>query len=58
MIQSLTPQGMADFLEFARIDKTTDMGNSIVHEGDIGTPDNPCRFVLINDCHGKTILNM
>ena len=54
MIQSLTLQDTADFLDCASID----LGHSVVHIGNTGTPNNLCRFVLVNDCHGNTTLSM
>jgi hypothetical protein len=56
MMQDLTLQDMADLLDCASIEQTIDLGHSIIHIGNTGTSDKPCRFVLINDYTGKAIL--
>lgn len=58
MIQQLTLQDTADFLECAVIEQTADLGHSVVHIGNVGTPDKPCRFVLVNDQFGQSVLSM
>lgn len=52
-MQHLNLQQAADYLEAATIDDTTDTGHAITHTGinAAGT-----RFVLVNDCHGRTVL--
>lgn len=52
-MQHMTMQQTADYLEAATIDSTTDSGHAIIHSGisAAGT-----RFVLVNDCHGRTAL--
>lgn len=53
-MQHLNLQQAADYLEAAIIESTTDQGHAITHTGisAAGTP-----FVLVNDCHGRTVLN-
>lgn len=53
-MQHLNLQQAADYLEAATIDSTTDHGHAIAHTGisAAGT-----RFVLVNDCHGRTVLS-
>ena len=58
MIQHLTQLDTADLLDCAVIEQTIDLGHSIVHIGNVGTADNPHRFVMVNDCHGNTTLSM
>ena len=58
MLQQLTPQDTADFLDCAVIEQTTDLGHSVVHIGNVGTSDKPCRFVLVNDQFGQSVLSM
>lgn len=58
MIQHLTMEDTAEFLECAVIEQTIDLGHSVVHVGNVGTSDKPCRFVLVNDMFGKTMLSM
>jgi hypothetical protein len=41
----------ADYLEGATIEHTTDAGIALVH---VGINENGCRFVMINDIHGKS----
>ncbi len=53
-MQHLTMQQTADYLEAAIIEHTTDAGHTIIHTG---TNAARVRFVLINDCHGRTTLS-
>lgn len=43
----------ADFLEAATIEKTIEAGHAIIHTG---VSEAGSRFVLVNDCHGQTVL--
>lgn len=52
-MQHLNLEQAADFLEGATIDSTTDLGHAITHTG---TTAAGVRFVLVNDCHGRTML--
>ena len=58
MIQLLTQQDTADLLDCAVIEQTIELGHSIVHVGNVGTPISPCRFVLVNDMFGQSVLTM
>ena len=58
MIHEMNLDDIGDFLECAEIHQTIDLGHTVIHVGDIGTPDSPCRFVMMNDHNGKTILSM
>lgn len=52
-MQRLTMQQLADYLETATIEGTTDHGHAITHTG---TNEAGARFVLVNDINGDTTL--
>ncbi|MCC4115292.1 hypothetical protein LLG90_08020 [Aromatoleum toluclasticum] len=52
-MRHLNQQQAADYLEAATIDSTTDLGHVITHTG---TTAAGVRFMLVNDCHGRTVL--
>jgi hypothetical protein len=56
-MQHLTLDQTADFLELATIEQSINLGHSVVHVGNLGTADEPARFVLVNDMFGRSILS-
>ena len=50
-MQSLSLAQVADILETASIETTTDHGHAVVH---VGTTEPVARFVLVNDCNGHS----
>jgi hypothetical protein len=50
----MTEQDAADFLDAAQIEETHDAGHTVIH---IGRSPSGCRFVLVNDCLGRTVLS-
>lgn len=52
-MNELTLQECADYLEAATIQHTQDSGFAITHSG---INANGTRFVLVNDCNGKTFV--
>lgn len=53
-MQHLNLEQAADYIEAAIIESTTDIGHAIIHTG---TSTTGARFVLVNDCHGQTMLS-
>ncbi|MES2716470.1 MAG: hypothetical protein V4795_11935 [Pseudomonadota bacterium] len=53
-MQSLSLAQVADILETATIQNTTDHGHTIVH---VGTTEAGHRFVLVNDCNGNSCVS-
>lgn len=53
-MQLLSLAQVADMLETATIQNTTDYGHAIVH---VGTTEAGHRFVLVNDCNGDSCVS-
>jgi hypothetical protein len=53
-MQHLSQDQAADMLAAMNITQTIDAGHAIVH---VGTDDAGRRVVLMNDCHGNTVLS-
>lgn len=53
-MQQLTLEQVADYLESATIEQSHDVGHAIVH---IGRNAAGGRFVMVNDCYGKTTVS-
>jgi len=51
----LTESETADYLAAAIIEQSIDEEHAIIHTGTAYGGDG-CRFVLINDCNGQTVL--
>lgn len=54
-MQHLTLEQAADFLEVATIEKTIDVGHTLVHTG---TDEHGARFILMNDLNGNTTVSV
>lgn len=52
-MRQLTLDQTADYLEFATIEQTHDVGHAFIH---IGRGAFGARFVLVNNAHGETVL--
>lgn len=52
-MQHISLEEAANFLEIATIESTQDFGHSVIHSG---LSANGAKFVMINDCHGGTVL--
>lgn len=53
-MKQLTLEQVADYLESATIEQSHDVGHAIVH---IGRNEAGGRFVMVNDCYGKTTVS-
>ena len=52
-MQQLTLEQQADYLDSATIESTMDAGHAIIHAG---TNEAGVRFVMVNDCFGRTVV--
>jgi hypothetical protein len=55
-MRSVTLEHLADFLECVEIEKTINVDSTIIHIVNAGTIENPCRYVIVNDCYGNTTI--
>lgn len=53
-MKKLSLEALADYLETATIMQTLDVKHAIIHEGINASG---IRFVIVNNCHGETMLS-
>jgi len=56
-MQRLTLEQVADFLDVAIIEQSINSGSIITHICNVGTSDDPCRFVLSNSASGRSTIS-
>lgn len=55
-MQFITSEQATDFFELVTIEQSIDLGHTITHICNAGTADQPCRFVIVNDTSGRSVV--
>ena len=53
-MKTLSLEQTADYLETATINQSIDEGHAIIH---IGENEAGCKFIMVNNCMGETMLS-